>query len=77
VTICTNDLALGDLVEDGLPASPADARGDREFLVADVIELEDDRVGLAAVNARVCIPRASVHGSVSHPINRSRVLCAA
>jgi hypothetical protein len=51
VAVCANDIALGDLVKDGLPAAPADACGDGELLVAEVIELENDRIGLAAVGA--------------------------
>lgn len=53
MTVCTNDLALCHLVEDALPLAVSEACGDAEFLVAEMIELEDDRVGLAAVHARV------------------------
>jgi hypothetical protein len=34
MTVCTNDLAPADLVEDGLPTTVADAFGDVEALVA-------------------------------------------
>ena len=53
MTVCTNDLALCHLVEDALPGSLADPAADREFLVPQMIELEDDRVVLATVGARV------------------------
>jgi hypothetical protein len=51
MTVCTNDVALGDLVEDCLPVPVADALADREALVPEVVELQDDRIALAAVCA--------------------------
>ena len=51
VTVWANDVALRDLVEDGAPVAPANTSRDLELLVTDVIELEDDRVALAAVRA--------------------------
>jgi hypothetical protein len=51
MTVCTNDLALADLVEDRLPGAIAYAFGDVEALVADVVELEDERIALATVDA--------------------------
>jgi hypothetical protein len=51
MTVCANHIALRNLVEDGLPAAPADASGDGELLFAEMIELEDDRIGLAAIDA--------------------------
>jgi hypothetical protein len=51
MTVCTNDLALCNLVKDALPIPVSDALGDVEFLVAEVTELKHDRVGLAAVDA--------------------------
>jgi hypothetical protein len=51
MTVCTNDVALGDLVEDVLPVAIAHALGDAEALVLDVVELEHKRVALAAINA--------------------------
>jgi hypothetical protein len=53
VTVCTNDLALCNLVEDALPIPVLKALGDAELLVPEVVELEDDRIGLSAVCARV------------------------
>jgi hypothetical protein len=47
VTVCTNHLAFGDLVEDGLPASIAQIRADAEGLIAHVVKLEDQRIPLA------------------------------
>ncbi len=52
MTVCTNDVACGDLVEDRLPVAVADAFGDVETLVSEVVELEDEWIRLAAVNAR-------------------------
>lgn len=51
MTVCTNDLALADLVEDRLPAAIADAFGDVEALVVEMVELEHERIGLASVDA--------------------------
>jgi hypothetical protein len=53
VTVCTNDFALCNLVEHRLPIAIPDARGDTEDLVAEMVELEHARIGLAAVRARV------------------------
>jgi hypothetical protein len=52
MTVCTNDLASCNLVEDRLPRQVADALRDIEALVANVVELKDQRVGLAAVRTR-------------------------
>ena len=51
MTVCTNDVALGDLVEHGLPVAVAETVGDVEALVPEVVELEDQWIGLAAVDA--------------------------
>src|SRR6185312_7052210 len=53
VTVCTNDVALGDLVEHGLPVALGEPVRDVEALVGQVVELEDERVGLSAVDTRV------------------------
>jgi hypothetical protein len=53
MTVCTNDLALCHLVEDALPLAVSKSGGDAEFLLAEMVELEHDRVGLTAVRARV------------------------
>jgi hypothetical protein len=53
MTVRTHDLALRDLVENRLPAVASDAKGDLEVLASQVIEVEDDRVGLTAVDARM------------------------
>jgi hypothetical protein len=53
MTVCTNDVALGHLVEDALPRAVSKPLSDAEFLVSEPIELEHDRVALAAVDARV------------------------
>jgi hypothetical protein len=51
MTVCTNDVALGDLVEHDLPVAVAEAVGDVEALASEMVELEDQRIGLAAVDA--------------------------
>lgn len=53
MTVCTNDVALGHLVEDALPPAVSKPLSDGELLVAKVIELEDDRIALAAADTRV------------------------
>jgi hypothetical protein len=53
MTVCTNDLALCNLVEDALPVAIPNALGDIEFLVPEMVELEDDRICLAAIGAGV------------------------
>ncbi len=53
MTVCTNHVALCDLVENRLPFAVADAFSDVEALVFEMVELEDQRVGLAAVDAGV------------------------
>jgi hypothetical protein len=53
VTVCTNDLALCNLVEDALPVPISNSLGDVEFLVPEMVELEHDRIGLPAVCARM------------------------
>jgi hypothetical protein len=53
VTVCTNDVALADLVEHGLPVAVAESLGDVEQLAATVVELEYQRIGLTAVLARM------------------------
>ncbi len=52
MTVCTNHLAHGDLIKHRLPVAVAEAGSDIEVLVPEMVELEDERVGLAAVNAR-------------------------
>jgi hypothetical protein len=43
MAVRANHIALRDLIKDRSPAAPADASGDIKFLLAEVIELEDDR----------------------------------
>jgi hypothetical protein len=52
MTVRTNDIALCDLVEQRLPAASAKARGDAELLVGEMIELQDEWIVLATVDAR-------------------------
>ncbi len=51
VTVCTDYVTRGDLVEHCLPVAGAYAYRDGEVLVSKMVELQDERVGLAAVNA--------------------------
>lgn len=51
MTVCTNDVAGGDLIEHGLPIAVGEACGDVEVLVSEMVELQHERVDLAAVNA--------------------------
>jgi hypothetical protein len=55
MAVRANDLALVDLVEHGLPAPIREPLTDVKHLVAlaDVVELEHDRVRLAALHARM------------------------
>jgi hypothetical protein len=53
MTVCTNDLALRNLVSEGLPAPVAHPLGDVEFLVSEVVEFKDHGIGLTAVAAWV------------------------
>jgi hypothetical protein len=52
MTVCTNDLALVDLPKHVVPSATPQPRRDGELLVGEVIELQHDRVGLSAVDAR-------------------------
>jgi len=52
MTVCTNDVALGDLVEDRLPVAVTEALSDAEALVAQVVELEHQRIALAGSRRR-------------------------
>jgi len=53
MTVCTNDLALCNLVKDALPVPISNSLGDVEFLVPEMIELKHDRIDLPAVGARM------------------------
>jgi hypothetical protein len=53
MAVRTDDLALLDLSEDALPTPVHEPLADVEYLVAKVVELEDDGIGLAAIRAGV------------------------
>jgi hypothetical protein len=55
VTVCTNHLALCNLVEDALPVPVPEALADAEFIVPEMVELEHDWVALAAIDARMLV----------------------
>jgi len=54
MTVCTNDVALVDLGEDGRSAVIAKTLGDVEALVAEMIELKHEWIRLTAVCAGSC-----------------------
>lgn len=70
MTVCTNHLALCHLVEDALPSAPPDTAADGEFLVPEMIELEDNRILLAAVSARVI---AQIFDDESHSFRQKHL----
>jgi hypothetical protein len=51
MTVCTNDVALCNLVEDVLPIAVGQALRNSEQLVSQVVELENHRIALAAISA--------------------------
>jgi len=53
MAVRADDLALRDLIEDALPAPIRQRLGDVEQFVAEVVELQNDCIGLAAVNTRM------------------------
>ncbi|HWF33138.1 MAG TPA: hypothetical protein VG188_11325 [Solirubrobacteraceae bacterium] len=71
MAVRADHLAPLDLVEYRLPFVAADADGDAEALAPDVVELEDQRVGLSAVGAR---PLAEELDEVGRALGDQRVL---
>jgi hypothetical protein len=53
MTVCTNHVALCNLVEHVVPVAVPDAVRNPEFLVSQVVELKYDGIGLAAIYAWV------------------------
>jgi hypothetical protein len=53
MAVAADDLALLDLEQDVFPRARGERTADRELLVAKMVELEHNRVGLAAVDAGV------------------------
>ena len=51
VTVCTNHLALCNLIEDVLPFATSDAACDPELLVPKMVELKHDGIALTAIDA--------------------------
>jgi hypothetical protein len=77
MTVCTNHVASGDLVQHGLPVAVAQALGDVEALVPNVVELQDERVALAAVEAWLLAEEGdelsgALDNELSFPANRLR-----
>jgi hypothetical protein len=52
VTVCTNDLALRNLVAQSSQVAVPQTFGDIELFIPKVVELQDERVCLAAVGTR-------------------------
>ena len=69
MAVCTNDVTRGYLVEYRLPFPVAQVCGDIEVLVPAMIELQEKRVGLAAVNAG---PRAQEVDEIRRPFRDER-----
>jgi hypothetical protein len=53
MTVPAHDIALLDLVENALPVSIGEGASDVELLVSEMVELQDDRISLTAVGARM------------------------
>jgi hypothetical protein len=51
MTVCTNYVALCNLIEHVVPIAAPNARRDPEFLVSQVVELQHHGIALAAVDA--------------------------
>jgi hypothetical protein len=71
MAVRADDFAFRDLVEDVSPAPIRKRLGYVERLVAEMVELEDDRVMLTAVDARV---RAKVLEEILGALERERLL---
>jgi hypothetical protein len=76
VTVCTNHVADGHLVEHRLPVIVAQAGGDVEVLVPEMVELEHKRIGFAAVSTRTLAEKLDEIGSVRSAI-RACLRCPA
>ena len=72
MTVRTHYVTLRDLRQHRLPVSVTEPVGDREPLVAQMIELEDDRIVLATVGTRM---RPEVVEQPQHPLRRDLMLC--
>jgi hypothetical protein len=76
MTVCTNYVAHGDLIEYGLPVTVGEAAGDVEVLMPEMVELEDERVGLTAVDAGLLAEELDERGGAlrdEHPFSASGV----
>jgi hypothetical protein len=71
VTVCTNHLALCHLVKNALPGSVPETGCNAELLVPEVVELENDRIALAAVRAGVL---AQIGDQELDPLSNERLL---
>lgn len=74
MTVCTNDVALCHLVQDALPLAVPEAGSNPECLISEMIELQHDRVGLAAIDARVL---SEVGHEIRHAFNPHDLLSSA
>jgi hypothetical protein len=55
MAVCANDVALRDLVENFLPIPACKLVCDLEQLVSEMVELENERIRLAAVDTRMSL----------------------
>lgn len=53
MAVRADDVAFGHLVDDRLPVADANSAGDGELLVAQMVEFQNDRIGFAAIDARM------------------------
>ncbi len=53
MTVSTNDVAFRHLCQDALPVPISQPLSDAESLARDVVELKDQRITFAAVDARI------------------------
>ena len=54
MAVCAYDVTFVDLIQHALPVSITKALADRERLVGEVVELQDEGIVFPAVDARVC-----------------------
>jgi len=71
MAVRADDLAFLHFDEDRLPVAIGEGLGDVELLVTQVVELENDRIGFSAVNARVF---HEVFEKVGRPFEGQRTL---
>jgi hypothetical protein len=71
MAVGADNLACGDLVEYRLPSPVGYVRGDVEVLRPEMVELQDERIGLTTVNAGT---RTEEVDEIIHPLHDERAL---